>query len=524
MKCTKCGTNNPADQKFCGECGNKLEKLCSACGEPVVGNAQFCLNCGEYLAFETEQSNSTPSIKIPQEYTNTHENSWLRTKLAQELATDLQIIQRRASQTQQTSRKITASAMTSTTASTPQSDWDFCDATFETQVRDGQTVSILRKVKNLKKGNIVIPSKDPQGYPIVEISKAQDDKTGGVFCDEVKLMDGQYETYICTKLLSVTIAEGITNIGEDAFQSCESLAEISLPESVLTIGESAFSSCSSLNEILLPTDLASIGPFAFHGCKKLNSLTIPDATTYIGANAFGCCNNLESVTIWGKITSIETGTFSLCKNLRYVHYFRNCLTSIGQAAFEWCDNLASFDIPDSVTSIGKDAFTGCGNLSSLTIPASVKSIGKDAFSCCFSLYSIKFLGTRAAWDAMGSKAYFDIPDRTRVTCSDDSTESYSSATTSTSSSGGCYVATCVYGSYDCPQVWTLRRFRDDTLGATWYGRAFIRAYYAISPTLVKWLGKTSWFKRMWQGTLDKMVAKLNNDGVADTPYQDRNWK
>lgn len=92
------------------------------------------------------------------------------------------------------------------------------------------------------------------------------------------------------------------------------------------------------------------------------------------------------------------------------------------------------------------------------------------------------------------------------------------------SKSGCYVATCVYGSYDCPQVWTLRRFRDDTLGATWYGRAFIRTYYAISPTLVKWFGKTSWFKHMWQGTLNKMVAKLNSKGVADTPYQDKVWR
>ena len=94
----------------------------------------------------------------------------------------------------------------------------------------------------------------------------------------------------------------------------------------------------------------------------------------------------------------------------------------------------------------------------------------------------------------------------------------------TNMGGGCYVATCVYGSYDCPQVWTLRRFRDDTLGATWYGRAFIRTYYAISPTLVKWFGKTTWFKRMWHGALDKMVSNLNNKGVADTPYQDKNWR
>lgn len=95
--------------------------------------------------------------------------------------------------------------------------------------------------------------------------------------------------------------------------------------------------------------------------------------------------------------------------------------------------------------------------------------------------------------------------------------------TTTKSSGGCYVATAVYGSYDCPQVWTLRRFRDNTLASTWYGRAFIRTYYAISPTLVKWFGHTAWFKNMWRGKLDKMVNSLQKQGVESTPYQDKNW-
>lgn len=95
--------------------------------------------------------------------------------------------------------------------------------------------------------------------------------------------------------------------------------------------------------------------------------------------------------------------------------------------------------------------------------------------------------------------------------------------TSPTPSGGCYVATAVYGSYDCPQVWTLRRYRDYTLAETWYGRAFIHTYYAISPTLVKWFGHTGWFKKMWKGKLDRMVANLKADGVEDTPYEDRNW-
>ena len=84
-----------------------------------------------------------------------------------------------------------------------------------------------------------------------------------------------------------------------------------------------------------------------------------------------------------------------------------------------------------------------------------------------------------------------------------------------------YIATSVYGSYDCPQVWTLRRFRDYTLAKIWYGRLFISAYYAISPYLVKWFGHTRWFKNIWIKSLDQTVALLNSKGVSDAPYEDR---
>ena len=91
------------------------------------------------------------------------------------------------------------------------------------------------------------------------------------------------------------------------------------------------------------------------------------------------------------------------------------------------------------------------------------------------------------------------------------------------SSGGCYVATAVYGSYDCPQVWTLRRYRDDILAKSWYWRAFVRSYYGISPPRVNWFGDTYWFKKMWKGKLDRMVEKLQANGVEDTPYEDKEW-
>lgn len=91
------------------------------------------------------------------------------------------------------------------------------------------------------------------------------------------------------------------------------------------------------------------------------------------------------------------------------------------------------------------------------------------------------------------------------------------------STGGCYVATCVYGSYDCPEVWVLRRFRDEQLAKSFWGRIFIKIYYAISPTIVKWFGSTGWFKRFWRNRLDKMVSCLRKNGLSDAPYNDHQW-
>lgn len=88
---------------------------------------------------------------------------------------------------------------------------------------------------------------------------------------------------------------------------------------------------------------------------------------------------------------------------------------------------------------------------------------------------------------------------------------------------GCYIATCVYGSYDCPEVWTLRRFRDNILASTWYGRTFIKIYYSTSPTLVKWFGKTRWFNNLFKPFLDNMVTSLKEKGFSDTPYSDKKW-
>lgn len=85
----------------------------------------------------------------------------------------------------------------------------------------------------------------------------------------------------------------------------------------------------------------------------------------------------------------------------------------------------------------------------------------------------------------------------------------------------CYIATSVYGSYDCPEVWTLRRFRDNILDNSLYGKLFIKFYYAVSPTLVKFFGNKKWFKNLFKGRLDSFVKKLQDEGIKSTFYIDK---
>ncbi len=65
------------------------------------------------------------------------------------------------------------------------------------------------------------------------------------------------------------------------------------------------------------------------------------------------------------------------------------VTSIGNYAFEYCSDLTSVEIPNSVTSIEWSAFYGCSGLTSVEIPNSVTSIGGQAFIGCSGLTSIK---------------------------------------------------------------------------------------------------------------------------------------
>ena len=85
---------------------------------------------------------------------------------------------------------------------------------------------------------------------------------------------------------TAVIDEGVTSIGDSAFQGCSSLTSITIPDGVTSIGVESFRDCSSLTSITIPDGVTSIGNFAFDGCSSLTSITIPDSVTSIGDNAF----------------------------------------------------------------------------------------------------------------------------------------------------------------------------------------------------------------------------------------------
>ena len=208
-----------------------------------------------------------------------------------------------------------------------------------------------------------------------------------------------------SSITSVIISDGVTSIGEKAFQYCSSLTSVTIPNSVTSIGSNAFSGCSSLTSFMIPNSVTSIGGGAFSGCSSLTSLEIPNSVTSIGWGTFYGCSSLTSVTIPNSVTSIGDYAFYGCSSLTSVT-IGNGVTSIGNSAFSVCSGLTSVTIGNSVTSIGEEAFLFCSSLTSVEIPNSVTSIGSAAFSKCSSLTSIVWNAKRCA-DFTSTSSPFD---------------------------------------------------------------------------------------------------------------------
>jgi hypothetical protein len=138
----------------------------------------------------------------------------------------------------------------------------------------------------------------------------------------------------------------VTSISWSAFSSFTKLTgvtSVTIPNGVTSIGHDAFYLCGNLTNITIPTSVTNIGRYAFYYCTNLTSVTIQNGVTIINNFTFSYCARLTSVTIPASVTNIGIGAFKYCDGLRGV-YFRGNAPSVDESAFDG-DNLTVYYLP-----------------------------------------------------------------------------------------------------------------------------------------------------------------------------------
>ena len=223
-----------------------------------------------------------------------------------------------------------------------------------------------------------------------------------------------WENYV-DNITSVYIADGVTSVGEYAFENCKTMTTITFGESLRCIRNYAFNQCKGLETLFFTGDEPEVGSYSFQNVEAIYYYS-PDNDTWDGrlpvfnctlypvggtATDYGMCGDSLSwkyedgvLTITGKG---EMYDYSHTSWMPWMYYRNEIVkvvlpagvTSIGRSAFANCVTLEQVDIPVSVQQIGNQAFVACSALKSIKIPKGVTSIGEFTFDFCSSLKSVE---------------------------------------------------------------------------------------------------------------------------------------
>ena len=240
---------------------------------------------------------------------------------------------------------------------------------------------------------------------------------------------GDYAFTTCWNLTSVTIPEGVSSIGKFAFEECSSLNSAVIPDSVVSIGNGAFQLCTGLTTLSLPKNLTEIGDFAFSH-SSLRSVVLPDSLDSLGAYAF-YQSGLHTVTLPNHDTRIGDAAFTDCPNLSSIlvdpanPYFycdeAGVLFSRSRAELLFCplSFAGSYTIPADVRTVRGHAFYGCTGLRAVTIPESVRVLESHAFCGCTGLTE---LSMAEGLNSIGNICFFGCTGLRTVTIPDSVSE------------------------------------------------------------------------------------------------------
>ena len=140
----------------------------------------------------------------------------------------------------------------------------------------------------------------PSGSSLIEIySHAFYGCTGlqKVVINTTTLVEISHGSFMnCTNLKSVSLKEGISDIGGEAFRGCTSLESFVIPNSVTAMSTRVFMGCTSLKSVVIGQGLTTLPRATFADCISIDTITIPSGITTIGDSAFTNCTGLKFIT------------------------------------------------------------------------------------------------------------------------------------------------------------------------------------------------------------------------------------